>query len=71
METYLIIIGIVVYLVIGRIIAEKRWDWDGYPLDSAIYGAEFEIGLTTILWPLYLFWMGIKLIVSIFIDIDI
>lgn len=65
--TTLIIIGSIIYLVIGRIIAEKRWEWDGYD----IYGAEIGIILTTLFFPIYLLWYGIKILASFFIDIDL
>lgn len=60
-------IGIIIYLVIGRIIAEKRWDWNGYDIVIVV----LEVYLTTFFWPIYLLWMGIKYIASLFIDIDI
>lgn len=63
----IVIISAIVYFVIGRIIAEKRWYWDGYEE----YAADQGIILTTIFWPIYLAWMGIKLIASLFIDIDL
>jgi hypothetical protein len=61
-----IVLGVIIYLVIGRIIAEKRWDWDGYDL----YYIDEGVIFTTIFWPIYLVWMIVKLIASIFIDID-
>ena len=62
----LIIVGIVIYLVIGRIIAEKKWEWDGYDYMFEDTG----IILTTIFWPLYLFWCLVRGLASIFVDID-
>jgi hypothetical protein len=51
-------IAVIIYLVIGRIIAEKRWEWDGYT-----YMFEDEgIMWTTIIWPFYLLWKLVKLI---------
>ena len=62
----LIVVGIIIYLVIGRIIAEKRWYWDGYHL----YEEDLGIALTTLFWPLYLFWCLIRALASIFVDIN-
>lgn len=62
----LIIVGIVIYLVIGRIIAGKKWEWDGYNYMME----ETEIILTTVFWPLYLFWCLVRVLASIFVDID-
>jgi len=62
----LIIVGIVMYLVIGRIIAEKKWEWDGYDM----YSSDQGVILTTIFWPVYLFWCLVRALASIFVDID-
>lgn len=64
---FIIVISAIAYFVIGRVIAEKRWEWDGYDYMME----ESGIIMTTIFWPIYLVWMGIKLIASLFIDIDI
>jgi len=61
----LIIIGIIAYFVIGRIVAEKKWEWDGYD----IYGYDQNVVLVTIFWLMYLMWKGIELLASIFVDI--
>lgn len=61
----LVLAVIVVYLVAGRIIAEKRWEWDGYDYMTEDTG----IVLTTIFWPLYLFWCLVRGLASIFVDI--
>ncbi|MFW6272170.1 MAG: hypothetical protein ACOC2U_00105 [bacterium] len=66
MEIVIVIISIIAYLVIGRITAEKRWDWDGYNS----YAIDQGIILTTLFWPIYLMWRGITVLASIFIDID-
>lgn len=66
MNVVWIVIGILIYLVIGRIIAEKRWEWDGYDYMMEDTG----IVLTTIFWPFYILWVFIRLVASIFVDID-
>jgi hypothetical protein len=62
----LIFIIAVFYLAIGRIIAEKKWEWDGRITPRKATG----MFITTIFWPIYLFWLLIKLLTSIFVDVD-
>ena len=63
----IVVISAIAYFVIGRVIAEKKWEWDGYNY----YAINEGIIIITIFWPIYLAWMGIKLIASLFIDIDL
>lgn len=55
------IIGIV-YLVIGMIIAHKKWEWDGYDL----YGAGVDEVIVTLFWPVWLSWFTLKTLIEEF-----
>ena len=64
MTTLLIITTIIIYLIIGRIIAEKYEDWI-----NNIYIYEPEIIIITIFWPLFLIWIIITRIANFIIKI--
>lgn len=51
----ILIVFTLIYLVVGRVIAEFRWEWDGYR-----YGDDIEVFLTALFWPIYLTWKLIK-----------
>lgn len=59
---FILIVGFM-YLIIGRVIAKLKWEWDGY----GIWTSDVEEVLVTFFWPLYLIKKALDYIANLFI----